>query len=107
MNEISLPVKRPYNWKVLLFIVVLLIPATYAVIPYTLTLSQTAVELVGLPLLLVLNLINVAFYAGLAAIGLFLATRIGLGLPFVEGWLKKEPMWDKFKGILLVGIDEY
>ena len=104
MNKITLPVNRPFNVKVLLFLVVLLIPATYAILPYTLTLSSASLDLIGLPLLLILQLVNVAIYAVLAAIGLFLAVRIGLGLPFVEGWVKKEPIWNKFPKVIIFAV---
>jgi len=40
----------------------------------------------------------------LAGIGLFLACRIGLGLPFIEGWLKKEQVWNHFRGVLVISI---
>jgi hypothetical protein len=108
MNPGKLPTKRPFNPKVLLFIVILLIPATYAVLPYSFSLASASIEQIGLPLLLVLNLINVGIYAVLAGIGLYAATRIGFGLPFVENWLKKEeekePMANTFKKVLIIAV---
>jgi membrane protease YdiL (CAAX protease family) len=101
MNSITLPTKRPFNKKVFLFLVLLLIPAIYAGLPYAFTLTSTFLWPSELVRVLILQLVNVAIYAALAAIGLYLASRIGLGLPFIEGWLKKEPMWDKFRKVLV------
>lgn len=100
----TLPVHHPFNMKVFLFIALLLIPAAYAILPFTLTLSSTPLELIGLPRLLGLTLVNVAIYIALAACGLFLAGKIGLGLPFVERWVRKEPMWNTFGKVLLFSI---
>jgi hypothetical protein len=96
-EEGSLPVNRPFNKKVFLFIVVLLIPAAYAVLPFSFTVASITLEPGEWPLIAVATLVNVAIYSVLAAVGLYLAGRIGLGLPFVEGWLKKEPTQDRFR----------
>jgi membrane protease YdiL (CAAX protease family) len=104
MNKITLPIKRPFDIRSFIFIAVLLIPAAYIILPYSLTISPTTLELLGLPLLLLATLVNVAIYAVLAAIGLYLAGRIGLGLPFIEGWLKKESIRDQFWGVLAISV---
>jgi hypothetical protein len=49
-------------------------------------------------------LVNALINGALAAIGLFLSTRIGLGLPFVEGWVKKEPARTQFRRVLVVSV---
>jgi membrane protease YdiL (CAAX protease family) len=33
-------------------------------------------------------------------VGLCLADRIGLGAPFIQGWLKHEPVWDRLREVL-------
>lgn len=104
MNSITLPPNRPFNKKVFLFLVLLIIPATYAGLPYVFTLTSTFLWPSELVRVLILQLVNIAIYTGLAAIGLYLASRIGLGLPFVEGWLQKEPMWDTFRKILVFAV---
>jgi membrane protease YdiL (CAAX protease family) len=48
--------------------------------------------------------VDVAIVVVLAGIGLFLACRIGLGLPFIEGWLRKEPVWMRFQKALVTSI---
>lgn len=104
MNEISLPTKRPFSWKVFLFVLALIVPATFAVLPYALTVQSVTLEADKLPLVIIGTLVNALIYGVLAGIGLFLAGRIGLGLPFIEGWLKKEPLWDRFRDTLVLSV---
>lgn len=104
MTTITLPTNRPFNWKVFLFLLVLIIAASYALIPYSLTLTGTPLSTDQLPLVLVGTLVNALIYGGLAAIGLFLAGKIGLGLPFVEGWLTKEPVKNRFWKVALIAV---
>ena len=104
MNTISLPTKRPFGWKVFLFIVALTVPATYAVLPYAFTLQSVTLGADELPLVMIGTLVNALIYGVLAGIGLFLAERIGLGLPFIEGWLKKEPIRGRFRGVLVLSV---
>jgi hypothetical protein len=104
MNTIPLPTKRPFNWKVFLFVLVLVVPASYAIIPFSLTLTSTTLKPDELPGVIIGGLINALINGGLAAIGLFLAARIGLRLPFVERWLKKEPTWNQFRAALVVSV---
>lgn len=104
MNTISLPTKRPFSWKVLLFVLALIVPASYAVLPYALTLASATLEPGDLPGVILSTLVKALIYSVLAGIGLFLAGRIGLGLPFIEGWLKKEPIRDRFRGVLVLSV---
>jgi membrane protease YdiL (CAAX protease family) len=100
----ALTTKRAFNRKVFLFLVVLIILATYAILPFVFTLQSIALPKEALPRVLILTLVDVLIYAVLAGIGLFLAARIGLGLPFVEKWLSKKPVWNRFRRVLLTSI---
>jgi membrane protease YdiL (CAAX protease family) len=104
MNMISLPTKRPFSWRVFLFVLAFIVPATFAALPYALTLVSATLEPGDLPRVILSTLVNALIYGVLAGIGLFLAGRIGLGLPFIEGWLKKEPIWDRFRGALVLSV---
>ena len=104
MQRIYLTVKRPFSWKVFAFLFLLLIPATFAIIPFTLTLTGTILEPGQEWLVLLQTALNVVIYGLIAGIGLFLATRIGLGLPFVESWLEKKPIEANFRKVLIVAI---
>jgi hypothetical protein len=101
---ISLQTKRPFNWKVLLFVLVLIVPASFAIIPFSLTLTSQTLKPDELPSVMVEGSLNALVDGGVAAIGLFLAARIGLGLPFVEGWVKKEPTRSRFRRVLIVSV---
>jgi membrane protease YdiL (CAAX protease family) len=91
MNTGTLPVNRPFSKKVFIFLVMLIVPAVYAALPYTMTVASITLDVGEWLIVLVASLLDVALYSVLAAIGLYLAARIGLGLPFVEGWLEKSP----------------
>ncbi len=104
MSTISLPTKRPFSWKVFLFVLALLVPATFAVLPYALTLRSATLQADELPLVVIGTLANALIYSVLAGIGLFLAGRIGLGLPFVECRLRKERTGYRFRRVLVISI---
>lgn len=101
---ISLPTKRPFSWPVFFFLLALLVPASFAILPFALTLTSTTPEAGEWPLLIGQTMINFLLDGLLAGVGLFLAGRIGLGLPFIEGWLKKEPIWDRFWSVLATSV---
>lgn len=95
MNTDTLPTNRPFSRKVFVFLLMLIVPAVYAALPHTFTMMSITPDLSGWLIALAATLVDVAIYGIMAAIGLYLAARIGLGLPFVEGWLEKEPMQDE------------
>jgi len=43
-------------------------------------------------------------YGIIAAVGLFIASRIGLGLPFLESWLAGKPDWARVRKFILPAI---
>jgi hypothetical protein len=95
-----MPVKRPFRWKAFLLIAVLLLPISYITLPYFLTTIGEELMPGDLNKILISTLINALIYIVAAGIGLFLASRIGVGLPFIEGWAKEEPIWDSFGGVV-------
>jgi CAAX prenyl protease-like protein len=101
MNKIVLATKRRWNWKVFFVLVGLIIPATFAIWPYT---SHQQNISLGWDLLVIDRLINVLIFGVLGGIGLVLANRIGLGMPFVEGWAKDEPMPYRFCNVVAVAV---
>lgn len=104
MTTITLPTNRPLNWKVFLFLLLLIIPAVYAAIPYSLTQTGTSLPTDQVLPVLGWTLVNALIYGGAALIGLFLAAKIGLGLPFVEGWLTKEPIKNQFQKVVITAV---
>lgn len=104
LQRIYLPSKRSFSWKVFGFLLLLLVPATFAIIPFTLTLTSTTLEPGQEWLILIQTALSVIIYSLIAAIGLFLAMRIALGLPFVESWLEKKPLERRFRQVLMIAI---
>ena len=100
MNESTpkLPNRAPYNWRLLLVLVAAMLLSTILCTPYALTIQEHSLKDLKLPLPLAV-LIPIEWMGGtllcgtLAAIGLAIASRIGLGLPFLEGWLLRKPDW--------------
>lgn len=109
--SLQLPVKRPFNWRLFLILWVACVIATVAVVPYQLTMQSATLAQVeaALPFpLWVLIIIqlgeNAVLLAAITALGLLLASRVGLGLPFLENWLAGQPVWDALPRVALLAI---
>jgi membrane protease YdiL (CAAX protease family) len=103
---ISLPTKRKFLWWQFVLVWLISAFASLLVIPYTLTLIPDASDAVGTTTQLFLSAFasNLIVYAVVSLVGLILAARIGLGLPFLEGWLTKNPIWGRLKDVLLLAV---
>jgi hypothetical protein len=116
MYKIRLAVKRPFNWKALLVLLAMVIVAVPIAIPFSLTMQESNMAEVeqqlteygsSIPvwLLIVLDvLVDSAIIAILGALGLLMASRIGLGMPFIEGWTNKQPIWHRLPKVLAIAI---
>ncbi len=105
--SILLEVKRKFLWKLFAILVLACAVAFVAVLPYTLTLQSETLKTATLPMPLPLLLVvqgfeNVLLFAAVGGVGYLLATRIGLGLPFIEGWLTGQPIWPKLTRVALI-----
>lgn len=101
LKPIILAAKRPFNWKVFLVVFLMTTFGLLMVIPYSLSLLPGSVE--GSVWLVTVQMLgNAILYGGLAAIGLLLANRIGLGLPFIEGLINKKPVGRTFLYIAIL-----
>ena len=109
MRSILLETKRPWNWKVFLVLVGLIIPAAFAIMPFSVhqlnAYSETGTNAPGWQVLVVNALINGLIICVLGGIGLLIANRIGLGLPFVEGWVKRKPVPYRFRSAVADWLD--
>jgi len=99
MKTTVLATNRHWNWKLFFVLIGLIIPATFAILPYTLNLQDVSP---GWEVLLIDRLINALLIALLGGIGILLANRIGLGMPFAEGWVKREPVPYRFRNIAAI-----
>lgn len=101
--------RKPYNWRLLMILVAAVLVSTILVTPYVLTLEAPTLKTAKLPLPLTLLLPvqwleTAVLYGILAAIGLFIAGRIGLGLPFLESWLAGKPDWGLVRRFIVPAI---
>ena len=99
MKKIVLATKRDWSWKVFLVLVGLIIPAMFAILPYTINVQNVSL---GWETLVVDRMINILLISVLGGIGLLLANRIGLGMPFVEARSKREPITYRFRQITAI-----
>lgn len=107
MNKFMLATKRPWNWQVFLVLAGLTIPATFAILPYLLHLQTTYGETegsasLGWEILVLDRLINALVILLLGGIGLGLANRVGIGMPFLEKWMNREPSPYRFRSTVAI-----
>jgi hypothetical protein len=107
MKEIQLATRRRWNWKVFLVLVGLIFPAMFLILPFDISRQNAApgtdlIASIGWDGLLIDRLINLLLIVLPGGIGLALANHIGLGMPFVEGWAKREPVRYPFRHILAI-----
>jgi hypothetical protein len=100
--------KRPYDWRVFWFLVGLSIPAAVAILPFAMNLqaaySDAGADIApGVAPLIFDVLVNIILVALLGGLGLALAHRVGLRLPFVESWVNRVHAPVRFRGILARG----
>ncbi len=105
MQRLPLLTKRKWNWKVFLVLVGLIIPAVFAILPFEISRQRTysgtdLIASLGWETILLDRLINILLIALMGTVGLVMANRIGLGLPFVEGWAPHEHTAYRFQTIV-------
>ena len=97
-------INRSFPRKVYLLLIALTLFTNIAVQPYQLALQGQTFESKLLPQLIGSVLLNTLIYSFLAGVGLYLATRIGLGLPFMEGLYVPGERRKKFIRVLFLSI---
>jgi len=107
MKKTVLATKRPWNWKVFLVLVGLIIPAAFAIVPFSVhqlnAYSETGTNAPGWEVIMINALINGLIVSVLGGIGLAIVNHVGLGMPFVEGWIKREPVPYRFRSAVAIG----
>lgn len=95
---------RTFPLKIYSLLIALTLLTNIAVQPYQLALQgkRWAPEMSGQIIQSVL--LNTIIFSALAGVGLLLATRTGLGLPFLEGLYSQDERWIKFKNVLILSI---
>jgi membrane protease YdiL (CAAX protease family) len=97
-------IKRTFPRKVYLLLIALTLLTNISVQPYQLALQGQTFEPKLLPQLISSVLLNTLIYSVLAGLGLYLATRLGLGLPFIEGLYPSNVRRAKFRSLLILSI---
>jgi hypothetical protein len=97
LETVSLPTRRPFRWRTLWILVVLLLLGNLAAIPL-LRATNKPVEPISDWILWIFVSVPVI------GTGLFLAGRIGLGAPFIEGQLKEGEISDWARRVFLLSL---
>ena len=103
LKPVILETRRPFNWKLWLVVFLMSTFGMFMAIPYTLTLLPETAQINDW-LIIGQMLGNSIIYGGLAAIGLLLAGKLGLGLPFIDGLINRKITGRKFLPIALLAI---
>jgi membrane protease YdiL (CAAX protease family) len=104
MHHKKFKINRTFPRVIYLLLIVLTLLTNIAVQPYQLALQGQTYEPGMLPQLAGSVLLNTIIYSVLGGVGLYLATRIGLGLPFLEGLYTPGERWTNFKRALVLSI---
>jgi len=94
--------RRPYNWRLLGILVAASLVSIILVTPYSLAIQGESLKIT--PVQLTGWLVGTAQLGILAAIGLAIAGRIGLGLPSLESWLAGKPDWRQVRKWALMAV---
>ena len=107
MKKLILETKQPWNWKVFLVLVGLIITAAFSIVPFSLhqinAYSEMGTNAPRWQVIVVNALINGSIISVLGGIGLLIANHIGLGMPFVESWVKRVPVPYRFLKAIAIG----
>jgi membrane protease YdiL (CAAX protease family) len=98
---------KPFNWKIFFILLAACIWGVIAVLPYTLDLQKNVLSQLPVPLWVLLaaqGLQGTILFAIAIGLGLFIANRIGLGLPILEAKLAGESIWERVKAFLPLSI---
>jgi hypothetical protein len=104
MKKIVLATKRRWSWKVFLVLLGLNILAVFAILPYMQN-AYSGTDMsasLGWETLVLDRIVNILLIVVLGGIGMALANRIGLGMPFLEGWAKRQTITYHFRNIVAI-----
>jgi len=100
-------ISKNVNWKLYIILLIASIFGTIAILPYTLTLQGGVLQSSAVPLYAVLAaqiIQSIVLFAVTIFIGLYLAKKVGLGLPILEKWLEGREVKTYLKSILGISI---
>lgn len=100
---------KSFNWKIFFILLAACAWGLAAIVPYSLGLQEKTLATVKLPmplwLLIPIQLIpQLALFALVIGMGLWLANRTGLGLPILEAKLAGEAIWERVRSFLPLSL---
>lgn len=96
--------RNAINWKLFIILLLACVVSSLMALPYALTLVAKA-GFVITPVLIIAQIIQaVVLFSIVIFLGLFLAKRVGFGLPILEGLLRGENQRDRIRSILGLSI---
>jgi membrane protease YdiL (CAAX protease family) len=104
METIQLPIKRKFSWKMLLIMLALVLVAGMLKAPMVISNEYADQPELWTNIVLSITLSTFVLYGLPGGIGLLLASRVGLGLLFIEGWVEKKPLKGKFGKVVLIAL---
>jgi membrane protease YdiL (CAAX protease family) len=104
MEAILLPTKRKFSWKVFLIVLALVLVAGLLKTPMIIANGYAGRPELWKSIILQVTLKNFVLFGLPGALGLLLANRVGLGLPFIEGWGDKRPLKGKIGKMALIAL---
>lgn len=101
--------KTIINWRVFFILWIAAVLSSIAVLPYALELQGSALETLDLPIplpaLIALQIVQSAIiFAIIIFTGMFLASRVGLGIPILDSVTLNESTSDKVRAVLPISI---
>ena len=96
--------KNLINWKLFFILLASCVAASVLVVPYQLALTQVKPELSPMQIVLSAIVNALIMFAVATFLGLFFSKKVAMGLPILEGILKKENKTKELKGILLPSV---
>ena len=92
--------KNLINWKLFFILLAACVITSFMVLPYSLSLVSSEIE-ITMKLMLLAFLQSLVMFAVMIFLGLLLSKQTGMGLPFLQGLLEGKPHTVKFRSILL------
>jgi len=104
MEGILLQTKRKFSWKVFLIVLAVLLVAGLAKAPTIISNEYAQQPELWTNIIISVTLSTFIIYGLPGGIGCLLATRVGMGLPFIEGWVDKKPLRGKLGRVALIAM---
>jgi hypothetical protein len=104
MEAIRLPTKRKFSWKVFLIILILVLLGGLLKAPMIIANEYTDQPELWTSIIFSVTLSNFILFGLPGSIGYLLANRVGLGLPFIEGWVNRKSLKGKIGKAAIIAM---